>query len=438
MTLAIDRMREIIASTDPRPAHGRISRAVGLVLAGYAPTCVIGDVCEIRSRPRGPSVWAEVVGFRDDKVLLMPLGELTDLGPGSLVVGTGERPAVAVGDTLLGRVIDGLGRPLDGRVPIDPRTTYPLHAAPPNPMRRRRISAPLDLGIRAINGLLTCGKGQRLGIFAGSGVGKSVLMGMIARYTAADVTVIALVGERGREVKEFIDKNLGPDGLRRSVVVVATSDQPSLVRVRGAFTAMAIAESFRDQGRHVLLMMDSLTRLAHAQREIGLAVGEPPTTKGYTPSVFSLLPRFLERAGTGDGPGTITGLFTVLVEGDDLNDPIPDAARAILDGHLVLSRELAEQNQYPAIDLLRSASRVMIDVVDATHLERTRRLAELLAAYDRAKELIQIGAYKLGADAAVDRAIEKWALIRAYFNQGIDQRVDLPTSVQDLTRLLET
>ncbi|MFZ5861446.1 MAG: FliI/YscN family ATPase [Nitrospirota bacterium] len=437
MTVEIDRIREVIASSDPRPAHGRISRAVGLVLEGYAPACAIGDVCEIRSRPQGPSIRAEVVGFRDDKALLMPLGDLTDIGPGSLVVDTGEPPTVAVGDGLLGRVIDGLGRPLDGRPPMVPQAAYRLHATPPNPMRRRRISAPLDLGIRAINGLLTCGRGQRVGVFAGSGVGKSVLLGMMARYTAADVTVIALVGERGREVRDFIDKNLGLEGLRRSVVVVATSDQPSLVRVRGALTAMAIAEFFRDQGRHVLLMMDSLTRLAHAQREIGLASGEPPTTKGYTPSVFALLPRFLERAGTADGSGTITGLFTVLVEGDDLTDPIPDAARAILDGHIILSRELAAQNQYPAIDLLRSASRVMIDVVEARQLDDARRLAELLAAYDRAKELIQIGAYKPGSDPAVDRALAKWDRIRAYFHQGMDQRVDLATSAQDLARLVE-
>lgn len=438
MTLSISHLLEAIERADPRPAHGRISRAVGLVLEGHAPISTIGEVFEITSPERGASLLAEVVGFRDDKILLMPLGDLTGIGPGSRITGTGAPAAVSVGHDLLGRVLDGLGRPLDGGPPIEPRMAYPLYAPPPNPLSRRRIVEPLDLGIRAINGLLTCGKGQRVGIFAGSGVGKSVLLGMIARYTAADVTVIALIGERGREVRDFVDKNLGTEGLGRSVVVVATSDQPPLVRVRGAFTAMAIAESFRDQGLHVLLMMDSLTRLAHAQREIGLAVGEPPATKGYTPSVFSLLPKFLERAGTSAGSGTITGLFTVLVEGDDLNDPIPDAARSILDGHLVLSRDLASQNQYPAIDLLRSTSRVMIDVVDADHLTQARRLSDLVAAYERTKDLIHIGAYKAGTDAAVDRAIGKWDGIRAYFSQGIGERVDLQTSIRDLNRLLET
>jgi flagellum-specific ATP synthase len=438
MSSSISRLVDAVRNSDPRPAYGRISRAVGLVIEGHAPTAAIGDVCEIRSRGHRESLWAEVVGFREDTVLLMPVGDLTDLGPESRLVSTGEPPTAPVGDGLLGRVVNGLGRPLDGWAPPGSRTRYPLYAAPPNPMRRRRITEPLDLGIRAINGLLTCGKGQRIGIFAGSGVGKSVLLGMIARYTAANVTVIALIGERGREVKDFIDKNLGPDGLRRSVVVVATSDQPPLVRLRGALTAMAIAESFRDRGRHVLLMMDSLTRLAHAQREIGLAVGEPPTTKGYTPSVFSLLPRFLERAGTAEGAGTITGLFTVLVEGDDLNDPIPDAARATLDGHLVLSRDLAAQNQYPAIDLLRSTSRVMIDVVGTHHLHQARHFTDLVAAYDRTKELIQIGAYKAGTDPGVDRALGKWDRIRAYFTQGVGERVDLQTSVQELGRLLET
>jgi flagellum-specific ATP synthase len=438
MSAPISRLVDAIRTSDPRPAHGRISRAVGLVIEGHAPAAAIGDVCEIRSRSHRKPLWAEVVGFRDDTVLLMPVGDLTDLGPESRLVSTGAPPTAPVGDGLLGRVVNGLGRPLDGRALPGVRTSYPLYAAPPNPMRRRRITEPLDLGIRAINGLLTCGKGQRVGIFAGSGVGKSVLLGMIARYTEADVTVIALIGERGREVKDFIDKNLGPEGLRRSVVVVATSDQPPLVRLRGALTAMAIAESFRDRGRHVLLMMDSLTRLAHAQREIGLAVGEPPTTKGYTPSVFSLLPRFLERAGTADGAGTITGLFTVLVEGDDLNDPIPDAARAILDGHIVLSRDLAAQNQYPAIDLLRSTSRVMVDVVSAPHLQQVRRFTDMVAAYDQTKELIQIGAYKVGTDPGVDRALGKWDRVRAYFTQGVDERVDLPTSVQELARLLES
>ncbi|WDT82657.1 MAG: FliI/YscN family ATPase [Candidatus Manganitrophus sp.] len=294
----------------------------------------------------------------------------------------------------------------------------------------------MDLGIRAINGLLTCGSGQRMGIFAGSGVGKSVLMGMIARFTAADVNVIALIGERSREVKEFIEKDLGEEGLRRSIVVVATSDQPPLVRRRGAFLSMTIAEYFRNRGGQVLLMMDSLTRLAHAQREIGLAIGEPPTTKGYTPSVFALLPKFLERAGTGSGAGTITGLFTVLVEGDDLNDPIPDAVRSILDGHIVLSRELAAQNQYPAIDLLNSTSRVMIDLINPDHLELARSFSDLMANYKKVEDLINIGAYKPGSNPKVDQALARWDRIQAYLRQRINEKVDFQESLQALRKVI--
>jgi flagellum-specific ATP synthase len=328
-----------------------------------------------------------------------------------------------------------MGNPLDGKGPIHAREVRPLYATPINPLERKRITQPLDLGIRAVNGLLTCGKGQRMGVFSGSGVGKSVLMGMMARYTSADVNVIGLIGERGREVREFIETDLMPEGLRRSVVVVATSDQPPPIRRRGALLAMTIAEYFRDRSLHVLFMMDSLTRLAHAQREIGLSVGEPPTTKGYTPSVFSLLPRFLERAGTAGNGGTITGIFTVLVEGDDINDPIPDAARAVLDGHVVLSRDLASQGLYPAIDLLNSTSRVMINVVDPKQLASARKFSETLATYKKVEDMINIGAYKAGSSKKIDQAILKWDAMQGYFRQGINERVDSKESLRALYRL---
>lgn len=437
MTDRMGRYLPIIEAADPLPAHGRISQAVGLVLEGQAPISAIGEVCEVFSIDQHKRLLAEVVGFRDDKILMMPLGDLSGVGPGSLVVGRGTHAAAAVGESLMGRVLDGLGRPIDGKGPLNAGERQPLYASPPSPLERRRITQPLDLGIRAVNGLLTCGKGQRVGIFAGSGVGKSVLMGMIARYTAADVNVIALIGERGREVKEFIEKDLKEEGLARSVVVVATSDQPPLVRRRGAHLAMAVAEYFRDRQRDVILMMDSLTRLAHVQREIGLAVGEPPTTKGYTPSVFALLPQYLERAGTCSHNGSITGLFTVLVEGDDLTDPIPDASRAVLDGHIVLSRELAALNQYPAVDVLNSTSRVMSDIVAPEHLEAARRFSEWSANYRKAEDLIHIGAYKAGSNARTDQAIGKWEEIQSYLRQGINEKVTLEQSIQQLQALAQ-
>jgi flagellum-specific ATP synthase len=425
-----------LKAIDPTPAYGRVSQAIGLVLEGHASISAIGEVCEIASLGIGARLLAEVVGFRENRVLLMPLGELAGIGPGSSIVSRGLQATAVVGESLLGRVIDGLGNPIDGKGPLRGTEHHPLYLSPPNPLARQRIGRPLDLGIRAINGLLTCGSGQRMGIFAGSGVGKSVLLGMIARFTAADVNVIALIGERSREVKEFIEKDLGEEGLRRSVVVVATSDQPPLVRRRGAFLAMTIAEYFRNRGGQVLLMMDSLTRLAHAQREIGLAIGEPPTTKGYTPSVFALLPKFLERAGTSPGDGTITGLFTVLVEGDDLNDPIPDAVRAILDGHIVLSRELAAQNQYPAIDLLNSTSRVMIDLINPDHLELARSFSDLMANYKKVEDLINIGAYKPGSNPKVDQAIARWDRIQGYLRQRINEKVDFQESLQALRKVV--
>ncbi len=419
---------DCIESTDPLAVRGRIDQVVGLTLEGFVPHCVVGDLCEIDSL--GEKIMAEVVGFRGGRALLMPLGELTGVGPGSGVVNLGGQAKVPVGMALLGRVIDGLGNPIDGRGPIETDALYPLYAAPPSHLGRQRITEPLDLGIRSINALLTFGKGQRMGIFAGSGVGKSVLLGMIARFTSAEVNVIALIGERGREVKEFIERDLKEEGLKRSVVVVATSDQPSLVRRRGAHLAMSIAEYFRDRNRDVLFMMDSLTRLAYAQREIGLAIGEPPTTKGYTPSVFALLPKFLERAGTSSTTGSITGLFSVLVDGDDLNDPIPDATRAILDGHVVLSRDLALSNQYPAVDVLASVSRVMVDIVPEEQIENARRFSELLAAYRKAEDLIHIGAYKQGSSSKIDEAIEKWDAILACLKQGMNTPASLKESVE--------
>ncbi|MBI3598041.1 MAG: FliI/YscN family ATPase [Nitrospirae bacterium] len=419
------------------PARGRICQAVGIALEGFVPNCVVGDVCEIDALNN--KLLAEVVGFRDDKALLMPLSELIGVGPGSTVVNQGAKAAQApVSESLLGRVLNGLGDPIDGLGPIEAEDFYPLYAAPPSHLERQRITEPLDVGIRSINGLLTIGRGQRMGIFSGSGVGKSVLLGMMARYTAADVNVIALIGERGREVKEFIERDLTREGLKRSVVIVATSDQPPLVRRRGAFLAMAIAEYFRDRHQHILFMMDSLTRLAHVQREIGLAVGEPPTTKGYTPSVFALLPKFLERAGTTPHTGSITGIYSVLVDGDDLNDPIPDAARAILDGHVVLSRDLAIQNQYPAVDVLASISRVMVDIVTPSQMEHARRFSDLLATYRKAEDLIHIGAYKPGSSIHVDEAIAKWENLQSYLKQGINDSASFKDSVEAVGRAVAT
>ena len=389
----------------PIRLHGKVIQVVGLVIEGYCPDTSVGAICEIRPRD-GEPIPAEVVGFRDSKTLLMPLGELRGVGLDSLITIRREKASLKVGPQMLGRVIDGLGNPIDDKGPLHAEEEYPIYANPVNPMKRPPIRKPLDLGIRTINGLLTCGQGQRVGIMAGSGVGKSTLLGMIARYTEADVNVIALIGERGRELREFVEKDLQEQGLHKSVVVVATSDQPPLVRMRGAYIATTIAEYFKNQGKKVLLMMDSATRFAMAMREVGLAIGEPPTTKGYTPSVFAALPRLLER--TGNFPeGSITGLYTVLVEGDDFNEPISDAMRSILDGHIVLSRELAARNIYPPIDVLASASRVMSDVTDNHHRQLCGSFKEALATYRQSEDLINIGAYKAGSNPAIDAAIRR-------------------------------
>jgi flagellum-specific ATP synthase len=417
--------------------HGKVTRVVGLVIEGHGPSSSIGSLCEITQQGGGPPVLAEVVGFKEGRILLMPLGELRGIGPGSTIVASGRSSEVTVGEGLLGRVLDGLGSPIDGKGPVTREFRYPLYAEPISPLERSPIREPVDIGIRGVNTLITCGKGQRVGIFSGSGVGKSVLLGMIARNTAADVNVIALIGERGREVGAFIREALGEQGLGRSVVIAVTSDQPPLIRLRGAYLATAIAEYFRDKGKDVILMMDSITRYAMAQREVGLAIGEPPTTKGYTPSVFSLLPRLLERAGSINSGGSITGLYTVLVESDDMNEPIADAVRSILDGHISLSREIANQNLYPAIDCLDSVSRVMMNVVSAEHWNAAKELLEIIAEYRRSEDLILLGAYVSGSNPKVDRALGMIDGIRSFLRQGIEEKVDLNTGVKELFDLVQ-
>lgn len=401
--------------------HGKVTQVVGLVIEGFCPGAAVGSLCEIYPRG-GEPIPAEVVGFRDNKTLLMPLGELRGVGLGSLIAVKRDKASLCVGPALLGRVIDGLGEPIDDLGTVFTSDESPIYAQPVNPMKRSPIKRPLDLGIRAINGLLTCGEGQRVGIMAGSGVGKSTLLGMIARYTEADVNVIALIGERGRELREFIENDLREEGLRKSVVVVATSDQPPLVRMRGAYIATTIAEYFQSRGNKVLLMMDSATRFAMAMREVGLAIGEPPTTKGYTPSVFAALPKLLERTGNFMD-GSITGLYSVLVEGDDFNEPVCDAMRSILDGHIVLSRELAAKNVYPPIDILSSASRVMNAVAAKEHQQLAGKYKEMLATYRQAEDLINIGAYKQGSNPKIDLAVSRIDRILSYVRQDIQENV---------------
>ena len=414
--------------------NGRVVQVVGLVIESQGPDIQVGDLCEVRFRNRPTVLRAEVVGFRSDRVLLMPLGELSDIGPGCDVVAMGPTLGVHVGDSLLGRIVDGLGVPLDGKGPLVAKDFYPLFATPPHPLKRQMIDKPLSVGVKVLDGLLTLGQGQRVGIFAGSGVGKSVLLGMMARNTEAAVNVIALVGERGREVKEFVERDLGEAGLARSVVVVATSDQPPLVRLKAALTATAIAEYFRDQGGNVLLMMDSVTRVAMAQRDVGLAIGEPPATRGYTPSVFAFLPRLLERSGAGER-GNITAIYTVLVEGDDMNEPVADTVRGILDGHFVLSRTLAAKNHYPSVEVGRSVSRVMPSIVSPEHLEAAGRIRELLAVYEEAQDLVNIGAYKAGSNPRVDWALENLDPVRRFLRQGMMERFSFEETQQLLLPL---
>ncbi|MCX7992092.1 MAG: type III secretion system ATPase SctN [Fimbriimonadales bacterium] len=426
--------KEAVRLADPVRVHGRVVGAVGLLIESHGPPARLGEICLIvRGRHETP-LQVEVVGFRNGRTLLTPLGELTGVAPGSEVIPTRQTASVGVSDALLGRVLDGLGNPMDGKPAPPALARYPLLADAPSALKRPPLRTPLPLGVRAIDALLTCASGQRMGIFAGSGVGKSTLMGMIARNTTAEVNVIALIGERGREVREFIEDSLGEEGLQRSVLVVATSDQPAIVRQKAAFTATAIAEYFRDQGRQVVLMMDSLTRLAMAQREIGLSAGEPPAARGYTPSVFALMPRLLERAGN-NAKGSITGIYTVLVDGDDLNDPIADTARAILDGHIVLSRTLTQQGHYPPIDVLASLSRVMPNIVSPEHQQAANRLRQLLAAYREAEDLIAIGAYQQGANPLVDIAIARMDAIRQFLCQRREEQPGFEEILQGLFEL---
>jgi len=428
----LTKYRTLVKNIKPVTYLGRVSQIVGLTIESIGPHVSMGEMCRIKL-DENTDVRAEVVGFKNSKVLLMPLGEMEGIGLGQQIKATGEILSVSVGSALKGRVLNGLGEPIDNKGPLLSEEEYPVQKAAPDPLKRNRISKPLKMGVKTIDGLLTIGKGQRVGIFAGSGVGKSTLMGMIARNTNADINVIALIGERGREVREFIEKDLGEEGLKRSVVVVATSDQPALIRTKAAFLATAVAEYFRDKGNDVMLMMDSLTRFSMAQREIGLATGEPPVSRGYTPSVFAQLPKLLERAGNSD-KGSITGLYTVLVDGDDLTEPITDAARGILDGHIVLSRAIANKNRYPAIDVLASISRVMSDVTSEEHREYAGEIKRLMAIYKEAEDLINIGAYVKGSSPEIDLAIEKMKLI----NQFLAQKVAENISAEDTFALMKS
>lgn len=430
----LDKYRTAVEENISLQVIGKVTQVVGLTLEVKGIDTFIGEVCEVYFPGEKKRVLSEVVGFRNNSTLLMPLGETRGIGPGCRVIPTGQTLKVSVSPYLLGKVLDGLGRTLNGKLPANEKE-YPVDNQPPNPLTRTRINRVLETGVRAIDGLLTCGQGQRLGIFSGSGVGKSTLLGMIAKNSSADVNVIALIGERGREVGDFLEKDLG-EGLERSVVVVVTSDQPALVRVKGALVATTIAEYFRDQGKNVMLMMDSATRLAMAQREIGLAIGEPPTTKGYTPSVFAFLPKLLERSGTSSR-GSITGLYTVLVDGDDLDEPISDAIRGILDGHIVLSRRLAAKNHYPSIDVLRSVSRLMTDLVGEPQKKAAGKLKEILATYEEAEDLINIGAYAEGSNPKIDYALRHLEDINKYLRQDTDENSSYEQACETLMEMLQ-
>lgn len=413
---------------------GKVVKVVGLTIESIGPNANLNDLCKIVSQDKKRTIMAEVVGFRDDRILLMPYDDVEGIGIGSTVETTNEPLKVMVGDTLLGKTLDGLGKPIDGSE-IESISTYSVEAAPPDPLKRKLIDEVLPLGVKAVDGLITVGKGQRIGIFAGSGVGKSTLLGMFARNTKADINVIALIGERGREVREFIERDLGEEGMKRSVVVVATSDKPALVRNKAAKTATSIAEYFRDQGKDVLLMMDSLTRFSMAQREIGLASGEPPVSRGYTPSVYAELPKLLERAGNSEN-GSITGLYTVLVDGDDFNEPITDTARGILDGHIMLSRKLATKNHYPAIDVLQSISRVMSAVATKEHKQLAGKLKNIMATYQEAEDIINIGAYKPGSNTEIDFAIAKIQKVNEFLRQDVDEKITFPDVIDQLQRIV--
>jgi flagellum-specific ATP synthase len=432
----IDKYSNLAKGTDIIKLNGKVTDVIGLVIVSVGPNVALGEVCIVVNKSGQEVCKCEVVGFRDGKVLSIALGEVHEISPKCEIIAEGKTFSVGVGKELLGRVIDGLGNPIDGKGEIKVSSFRSLHREPPNPLERKRINSVLQTGVRAIDGLLTIGRGQRVGIFAGSGVGKSVTLGMIARNTDADVNVITLIGERGREVREFIEKDLGEDGLKKSVVVVATSDKSALVRMKGAYIGTTIAEYFRDLGMDVLLMMDSVTRFAMAQREIGLTIGEPPTTKGYTPSVFAALPKLLERAGTTES-GSITGLYNVLVDGDDMTEPIADAVRSILDGHIVLSRKLANSGQFPAVDSLQSVSRVMPDIVSNQHRERTIIFNEILATYREAEDLINIGAYVKGSNPQIDHALNKISQLRSFLKQDIFESSEYNLTLKRLFEIIE-
>jgi flagellum-specific ATP synthase len=435
-TNPMQRYLDAIRSTDLIRKVGHVRRLAGLSIESTGPDVLVGEICDIRVRRSSRSLRAEVVGLRDGQVMLMPYGEVQGIGAGCEVVATGRMPQIAVGENLLGRVIDAFGEPLDGLPAIVATEFRSLKATPLNPLSRPRVREVLETGVRSIDSMLTIGRGQRVGIFAGSGVGKSTLLGMIARNTRADINVIALIGERGREVRDFLDKHLGPDGLKHSVVVVATSDQPALARARAAYAATAIAEYFRDAGKQVMLTMDSVTRFAMARREIGLSIGEPPTARGYTPSVFAELPELCERCGTASSGGTITALYTVLVEGDDFNEPISDMLRATLDGHIVLARRLAQQGHYPAIDVLHSVSRLFGDL--ATDEERTlvHDTLECMSVYDRNRQLIDMGAYRAGTSEEIDLAIALWPTLTQFLRQREEQSVDRAGALDALRSIM--
>jgi len=431
----INYLFRVLESCESVRSKGRVSRVSGLLVESTGPNVSVGDICWIHSRNgKGPKA-AEVIGLGEGKINLMPFEDTNGIAVGCEVESTREPMFVHVGQELIGRVIDGFGRPIDEKGPLPPMQAMWIHREPPAPLKRKRIKNPLSTGIRSVDSLITCGQGQRMGIFSGSGVGKSVLLGMIGRNSSADINVIALIGERGREVRDFIERDLGEEGLQRSIVVTVTSDQAAVLRIRGALIATTIAEYFRDQGKNVILMMDSITRVAMAQREIGLAAGEPPTSKGYTPSVFAFLPRLLERTGTSD-KGSITGFYTVLVEGDDMTDPVADSVRSILDGHLVLSRKLAARNHFPAIDVLNSVSRVMADVVSKEHVKAAFAIKEVLATYEEAEDLINIGAYAHGSNPRIDHALQMIEKVNNNLRQDVSEKSTFEQSLQSLLEII--
>ena len=433
--LILDSYLDRVKQCEPAPIMGEVIRVTGLLVESMGPRVRVGEVCELRGRGDAPPLPVEVVGFRDGRLLSVPLGDTAGIRPGDRIVARGGTLSIPVGVRLMGRVIDGLGQPIDGLGPLQVNESAPLKPASLNPLARSPISEPIGTGVRAMDALLTCGRGQRIGLFGGSGVGKSTLLGMMARGTEADVVVLALVGERGREVRSFLEHDLGPDGLERSVVVVSTSDSPPLLRLRAAYSATAIAEHFRASGRNVLLMMDSVTRFAMAQREVGLAAGEPPTAKGYPPSVFALLPGLLERAGNLRAGGSITAVYSVLVEGDDNNEPIADAVRGILDGHVVLSRDLAARNHYPAIDILQSVSRTMPDVTEPAHRSKAGKVREWLATLRDSEDLVSVGAYVPGTNPRIDEALTKRESIDAFLRQPSDMATPFGDAVASLGKL---